>query len=50
VAPVKLFLDLVSFPVRGPEGAAALLRSELAKSLRLDTQDVDRVSAFLETL
>ena len=36
VSPVQLFLDLVHWPLRGSEGASALIRGRLGEQLHLD--------------
>jgi len=41
VADVQLFLDLVHYPVRGPEAAATVLRTRLTEQLGLSRSDAD---------
>jgi len=40
VSDVQLFLDLVHYPVRGPEAAAALLKQRLGARLKLSREQV----------
>ena len=41
VSDVQLFLDLIHYPVRGPEAAAALLRKRLGRSLGLSKSEIN---------
>jgi Transcriptional regulator, AbiEi antitoxin, Type IV TA system len=41
VSDVQLFLDLIHYPVRGPEAAAILLRKRLGRRLGLSKSDID---------
>ncbi len=47
VSPVQLFLDLVHFPVRGPEAADVLLRRVLAEEIGLSSADVARLKQVI---
>ncbi len=47
VSDVQLFLDLVHFPVRGPEAAGALLRKRMRRRLRLSSEDIDSLGRDL---
>ena len=40
VSDVQLFLDLIHYPVRGPEAAANLLKKRLGRSLQLSTPQI----------
>lgn len=40
VSDVQLFLDLIHYPVRGPEAAAALLKQQLGARLELSREQV----------
>ena len=44
VSPLQLYLDLVHFPLRGPEAATAVLRTTLAPQLGLSAADVRSLS------
>ena len=40
VSDVQLFLDLIHYPVRGPEAAADLLKKRLSRALQLSPQQI----------
>jgi hypothetical protein len=44
VSDVQLFLDLVHYPVRGPEAASALLRRRLGPRLGLSASQIGVLS------
>lgn len=47
VSDIQLFLDLVHYPVRGPESADMLLRKRLTQSLELSRRDLEALEEDL---